>query len=160
MHVSNVVAIIWFVVKDFVWRLTHDFITCTQFRLDALTELRAFMRTECLCISVLRAASGPRVKLVRWKSALNPWGFILLTVLCDVPVVFCFVDYSTRRFLLSIALCYFVLVFFSPFSIAITSHGEERERELIVVLFVSLFDLRLFGFVCFVFLLVSGKGCG
>ena len=32
-------------------------------------------------------------------------------------------------------------------------------RELIV-LFVRLFDLRLFGFVCFPFLLVSGKGCG
>ena len=30
------------------------------------------MRTECLCISVLRVASGPRVKLVGCKSALNP----------------------------------------------------------------------------------------
>ena len=34
------------------------------------------------------------------------------------------------------------------------------KRELILVLFVRLFDLRLFGFVCFLFLLVSGKGCG
>ena len=34
--------------------------------------------------------------------------------------------YSTRRIVLSLALCYFVLVFFSPFSIAITSLGEER----------------------------------
>ena len=34
--------------------------------------------------------------------------------------------YSTRRFVLSLALCYFVIVFFSPFSIAITLHGEER----------------------------------
>ena len=34
--------------------------------------------------------------------------------------------YSTRRFVLSLALCYFVLVFLSPFSIAITSHAEER----------------------------------
>ena len=32
------------------------------------------------------------------------------------------------------------------------------KRELILVLFVHLFDLRLFGFVCFLFLLVSGKG--
>ena len=31
-----------------------------------------------------------------------------------------------RRFVLSLALCYFVLVFFSPFSIEITSLGEER----------------------------------
>ena len=31
-----------------------------------------------------------------------------------------------RRFVLCLILCYFVLVFFSPFSIAITSLGEER----------------------------------
>ena len=34
--------------------------------------------------------------------------------------------YSTRRFVLCLIVCYFVLVFFSPFSIAITSLGEER----------------------------------
>ena len=34
--------------------------------------------------------------------------------------------YSTRRFVLCFTLYYFVLVFFSPFSIAITSLGEER----------------------------------
>ena len=34
--------------------------------------------------------------------------------------------YSTRRFVLSLALCYFVLVFFSPFGIAITSLREEK----------------------------------
>ena len=34
--------------------------------------------------------------------------------------------YSTRRFVLCLTLCYFVLVFFSPFSIAIRSLGEER----------------------------------
>ena len=38
----------------------------------------------------------------------------------------CFVVYSTRRFVLSLALSYFVTVFFSPFSIANTSLGEER----------------------------------
>ena len=52
---------------------------------------------------------------------------------------------STRRFVLSLVLCYFVLVFFSPFSVAITSLGEER---VILVLFVRLFDLRLFDCVC------------
>ena len=30
------------------------------------------MRTEFVCISVLRVASGPRVKLAICKSALNP----------------------------------------------------------------------------------------
>ena len=34
--------------------------------------------------------------------------------------------YSTRRFVLCLTLCHFVLVLFSPFSIAITSLGEER----------------------------------
>ena len=34
--------------------------------------------------------------------------------------------YSTRRFVLCLTLCYFVLVFFSPISIAITSFDEER----------------------------------
>ena len=33
------------------------------------------MQIECLCISVLRAASGPRMKLVDRKSALNPTMF-------------------------------------------------------------------------------------
>ena len=35
-----------------------------------------------------------------------------------------------------------------------------EKRELILVLFVHLFDLCLFGFVGFLFLLGSGKGCG
>ena len=37
---------------------------------------------------------------------------------------------------------YFILVFFSPFSIAITSLGEKRAS---LGVFVFLFDLRLFG---------------
>ena len=36
-----------------------------------LTELGAFMRTEVLCICVLRVESGPRVKLASCKNALN-----------------------------------------------------------------------------------------
>ena len=34
--------------------------------------------------------------------------------------------YSTRRFVVCLSVCHFVLVFFSPCSIAITSLGEER----------------------------------
>ena len=34
--------------------------------------------------------------------------------------------HSTRRFVVCLSVCHFVLVFFSPFSIAITSLGEER----------------------------------
>ena len=38
----------------------------------------------------------------------------------------CFVVYSTRRFVVCLSVCHFVLVFFSPFNIAVTSLGEER----------------------------------
>ena len=47
-------------------------------------------------------------------------------------------------------------LFFSPFSIAITSLGEERAN---LSTFRTLFDLCMFGFVGFLFLLGSGKGC-
>ena len=101
------------------------------------------------------------MKLASCKSALNP------TVVYStdrskavVPVLvllfLCFVIYSTKRFVLGLTLCHFVLVFFSPFSIAITSLGKERAN---LSAFYT-FDLCLFGFVGFLFLLVSGKGCG
>ena len=84
------------------------------------------MRTEFLCISALRVASGPRLKFASCKSALNP------------PVVYP-TDHSKAvvpvLVLLFVAL-WFILrgdlfyVFFcscvSPFNIAITSFGEER----------------------------------
>ena len=89
------------------------------------------MRTEFLCISLLRVASGPRVKLASCKSALNP------TVVCStdrskavVPVLvllFVALWFILRGDLfVCLSVCHFVLVFFSPFSIAITSLGEER----------------------------------
>ena len=91
------------------------------------------MRTEVLCISVLRVASGPRVKLAGDKSALNSrWFYSHDLYKAVVPVlVLVFVAlwfYSARRFVLRLALCYFVIVFFSPFSIVITSLGEERAK--------------------------------
>ena len=60
----------------------------------------------------------------------------MLWLICSVGLTLCyFVVYSTRRFVLCLTLCHFVLVFFSPFGIAITSLGEER--ELILVLFCA-----------------------
>ena len=56
-----------------------------------------------------------------------------------------------------LTLCYFVLVFFSPFSIAITSLGEERANLSAFRKFVR---FVLVWFIGFLFLLVSGKGCG
>ena len=78
------------------------------------------MRTEFLCFYVLRVASGPRMKFGSCKSALNP------------PVV-CSTDRSKEvvpvLVLLLVALSFrvsFCSGVFSPFSIAITSLGEER----------------------------------
>ena len=48
----------------------------------------------------------------------------------------CFVVYSTRRFVVCLSVCHFVLVFFSPFSIAITSLGEERANLSAFLTFV------------------------
>ena len=63
----------------------------------------------------------------------------------------CFVVYSTRRFVLCLSDCHFVLVFFSPFSIAITSLGEER---------ANLSAFRTFVRFVLVWICRSGKGCG
>ena len=110
---------------------------------------------QILCISVLRVASGPRVKLASCKSALNPRWFILPTVL--------------RLFVLCLTLCYFFscvfffflfffFFFFFFFSVLLTLRLPHfGKRELILMLFVRLFDLRLFGFVCYFFLLCLGR---
>ena len=50
-------------------------------------------------------------------------------------------------------------MFFSPFSIAITSLGEERANLSGFRAFFR-FALVWFGFICFLFLFVSGRGCG
>ena len=89
------------------------------------------MRTEFLCVSVLIVASGPRVKLASCKSALSP------PVVCStdrpkavVPVfvlLFVALWFILRGDLLYVFPCVILfLCFFSPFSIAITSLGEER----------------------------------
>ena len=48
----------------------------------------------------------------------------------------CFVVYSTRRFVVCLSVCHFVFVFFSPFSISITSLGEERANLSVFRTFV------------------------
>ena len=87
------------------------------------------MRTEFLCVSVLRVASGPRVKLASCKSALNPpMVYSSDRSKAVVPVLVLFfvaLWFILRGDLLYVFPCV-VLVFFSPFSIAITSLGEER----------------------------------
>ena len=130
------------------------------------------MRIDCLCISVFGVASGPRVKLASCKKALN------------TPVVYSTdrskaVVYSTDRskamvqvlvlffvalwFILRCYLFYVLpcVILFLCFSVLLALRLPRLgKRELILVLFVRLFDLSLFGFVGFLFLLVSEKGCG
>ena len=48
----------------------------------------------------------------------------VVPVLVLLFVALCF--FSTRQFVLCLTLCHLVLVFFSPFSIAITSLGEQK----------------------------------
>ena len=69
----------------------------------------------------------------------------------------CFVVYCTRRFVLCLTLCYFILVVFSPFSIAITSLGKERASLSTLRTFVR---FVLVCFVGFLVLFASVKGCG
>ena len=53
------------------------------------------------------------------------------------------------------------VIMFSCFSVLLALRLPRLgKRELILVLFVRLFDLRMFGFVCLLFLLGSGKGGG
>ena len=96
-----------------------------------------------LCVSVLRVALGPRVKLASCKSALKPpvvYSTDRFKAAVPVLALF-FVALCTRRFVVCLSMCHFVLVFFSPFSIAITSLGEERAnlsafREFVRFVFV------------------------
>ena len=122
------------------------------------------MRTEFLCISILRVASGPRVKLASCKSALNP------PVVCStdrskavVPVLvllFVALWFILRGDLLYVFPCVILFLCFSVLLVLRLPRLGKRERELILVLFVRLFGLCLFRFVGFLFLLGSGKGCG
>ena len=79
------------------------------------------------------------------KAILFDFYFIILTVLRRWSRCYCllFVVYSKRRFVFSLVLCYFVLVFSVLLALRLPRLGK---RELILMLFVRLFDLLLFGF--------------
>ena len=104
------------------------------------------MRTEFLCISVLRVASGPRVKLASCKSALNP------PVVCStdrskavVPVLvllFVALWFILRGDLLYVFPCVILFLCFSV--LLVLRLPRLGKRELILVLFVRLFGLCLF----------------
>ena len=119
------------------------------------------MRTDFLSISVLRVASGPRVKLASCKSALYP------PVVCStdrskavVPVLvllFVALWFFHRGDLLYVFLCVILFLCFSV--LLVLRLPRLGKRELTLVLFERLFGLCWFRFVGFLFLLGSGKGC-
>ena len=119
------------------------------------------MWTGFFCISVLRVASGPRVKLTNCKSALNPLVVYSTdrskTVVPVLVLLFSALWFILRGYLLYVLPCAILFLCFSVLlALQLPLLGK---RELILVLFVHLIDLSLFGFVGFLFLLVSGKGC-
>ena len=79
-------------------------------------------------------------------------------VVPDLVLLFVALWFILRGNLFYVLPCVILFLWFSVFlALRLPRLGKS---ELVLVLFVRLFDLRLFGFVCFLFLLVSGKGCG
>ena len=101
------------------------------------------------------------MKLASCKSALNP----LVVYSTDrskavVPVLV--LHFGALWFILRGDLLYVLpcVILFLCFSVRLALRLPRLgKRELILVLFVCLIDLCLFGFVGFLFLLMSGKGC-
>ena len=119
--------------------------------------------TYFISISVLTVASGPRVKVAGRKSGSSP---PMVNYFADrskavVPVLillFVVLWFILRGDLFYVLPCLILFLYFSVLLALRLLHLGKR--ELILVLFVRLFDLRLFGFVCFLFLFASGMGYG
>ena len=104
------------------------------------------------------------MKLASCKSALTPRPFPVVystnlskAVVPVLVLLFLALWFILLGDLFYVLLCVILLLCFSVLlALRLPRLGK---RELILVLFVRLFDLCLFGFVGFHFLLVSGKGC-
>ena len=142
-----------------------------MFSLDALTELGVFKRTEFLCISVLKVVSGPSVKLASCKSALTipphpppPAAVVYSTDRSKAVVPVLVLLFAALWFILRGDLFYVlpcvILFLYCCFSVLLALRLPRLgKRELILLLFVRLFDLCLFGFVGFLFLLGRAAVC-
>ena len=105
------------------------------------------MRTKISCVSVLRVASGPRVKLASCKSALKP-PVVYSTdrskaVVPVLVLLFVALWFILRGDLLYVLPCVILFLYFSV--LLVFRLPRLGKRELILVLFVRLFDLCLFG---------------
>ena len=102
------------------------------------------------------------MKLASCKSALNT-AVVYSTDHSEVVVPVLVLLFVALWFILRDDLFYVLpcVILFLCFSVLIALRLPRLgKRELILVLFVRLFDLCLLGFVSFLFLLVFGKGCG
>ena len=112
---------------------------------------------------VLGLASGSRVNFIGCKSAITPPPVVYSTDRSKAVVQVLVLLFVALWFILRGDLFYVLplVILFLCFSVLLALRLPRWwKRALILVFFVRLFDLRLFDFVCFLFLLVSGKGCG
>ena len=117
----------------------------------------------------IKSSIGPRVKLASCQSALNlplpppPSPVVYSTDRSKAVVPVLVLLFVTLWFILRGDLFYVLpcVILFLCFSVLLALRLPRLgKRELILVFSVRLLDLCLFGFVGFLFLLVSGKGCG
>ena len=102
------------------------------------------------------------MKLASCKSALNP-AVVYSTDRSKAVVPVLVLLFVALWFILRGNVFYVLpcVILFLCFSVLLALRLPRLgKRKLILVLFVRLFDLRLFCFVGFLFFLVSGKGCG
>ena len=95
------------------------------------------MRTEFLCVSVLRVASGPRVKLASCKSALNP-PVVFSTDRSKAVVPVLVLLFVALRFILRGDLLYVfpcVILFLCVLVLLVFRLPRFGKRELILVLY-------------------------
>ena len=132
--------------RDFDWRYTlTSNIGCACTPAHPCKHVRCFALYQCAVCSVIRKKNfytfpwwflccnssfcfgGLAVKVLNLPSP-NPPPYPPTQVVysTDRLALCCFVFYSTRRLVLCLTVCYFVIVLFSSFSIAITSLGKER----------------------------------
>ena len=138
------------------------------FRFDALTELGAFMRTDFFMYFCIKSSMGTQGEVGLSPSPpprpAHPQPPVVYSTdrsKAVVPVLvllFVALKFILGRDLLYVFLC--VILFLCFLVLLLLRLPRLGKRELILVLFVRLFGLCLFGFVGFLFLLVSRKGCG
>ena len=144
-----------------------------MFSLWCIDRVGSLYANQIFVSSVSRLASGPSMTLIvalpglfsylsSYKSASNP-ALVYSTdrskaVVPVLVLVFVALWFILRGNLIYVLPC---VILFLCFSVLLALRLPRLgKRKLILVLLVRLFDLCLFGFVSFLFLLVSGKGCG